>query len=251
MAVSEIMGLLEIVRTLVSRKAELDKQYFDQFIQPMWDTFVRIHEDYKRSFKEYAKLASENTVPVKDLIAQINRDAVYTADLRSELRKLIKYLPASTLKTKSAYLSKFVETLIHYFRFDDEADLDIVKMFAAQAAIAFENQRRMLAISELERIETFKKLKATLDAEAKRIEEGKEPDVDAKRNKDLFKKHRKSRTHAKREKGLFKSHETSERNDEQVEELPKEYFDQLFFNLQSDYDGVADAYFRIRKELLT
>jgi hypothetical protein len=115
MTATDLISLLGILRTLVARKAELDKAYFDQFIRPAWDAFVKVHEDYKRSFRRYVDLASQKDYPIENLIEQIRQDSIFTADLRTELSKLIKYLPSAHAKTKEDYLSDFAFAVVKYF----------------------------------------------------------------------------------------------------------------------------------------
>lgn len=147
MICTEIIGLIEMVRTLISRKAELDKQYYEQFIQPTWEAFVKVHEDYKNSFREYANSVSKEDFQVKTLVEQIQQDSVYTSDLRTELRKLIKNLPSAHMKTKQAYLSDFAEALIEYFGFEDALLMSVT--FTNLMLMAAENPLRHAAASSL------------------------------------------------------------------------------------------------------
>ena len=48
--VTELISLLELVRSLVQRKSEIDKEYFENFIQPIWEKFDAVHKEYVRVF---------------------------------------------------------------------------------------------------------------------------------------------------------------------------------------------------------
>ena len=186
----EIVGLIELVRTLVGRKAQLDKEYFENFVQPTWDAFVGIHENYKSSFREYAEFVPQNEQLPMTLVELITRDSIHTADLRSELRKLLKNLPSATAKTRQIYLSDFVKSLDMYFDIESNVNLSLAAR-SAEYGLEY-NRVRFLALRNLGR-------------------------MGENRNK--------------------------------AEE--KEMFDQLVVILQIKYEKVADAYYRLRKELLT
>ncbi len=50
MFLSELNDILQLARSLTERKIELDKEYFENFILPAWNAFVRVHENHKMSF---------------------------------------------------------------------------------------------------------------------------------------------------------------------------------------------------------
>jgi hypothetical protein len=113
-----IDGLIELIRKLIARKAELNKEFFKEFIQPIWESFVRVHKDYKNSLKEYAQLASKGD-PHNTLLERIEQDSVYSSDLRSVLRILVENLPSNArVRNKQAYLSDFIQALNQYFIFE-------------------------------------------------------------------------------------------------------------------------------------
>src|SRR6266508_1693890 len=115
MIVNELIDLFEIARKLVSRKAELDKNYFDEFIQPLWNKFVEIHENYKATFQEYTRMAVDNSKDVSSIIERMHQDSLYSDDLRSELRSMVKNTPSAFPKTSNQYLDEFLTALSYYF----------------------------------------------------------------------------------------------------------------------------------------
>ncbi|HXQ33278.1 MAG TPA: hypothetical protein VN843_04575 [Anaerolineales bacterium] len=116
MVVNELLSLFEIARKLASRKAELDRNYFDEFIQPLWDKFVEIHNNYKTTFQEYTKLATENNDgDISSIIEQIRQDSMYSEDLRNELRSMVNNVPSAFPKTSNQFLDQFLKALSGYF----------------------------------------------------------------------------------------------------------------------------------------
>jgi hypothetical protein len=111
----ELINLLNIARTLVERKGKLNKDYFDNFIQPMWDSFNKIHENYKISFREYAELILKNNIDKKSLIDKIHQDSKYTEDLRKEFGILIDNIPSSPTGVGNHILKEFILSLRNYF----------------------------------------------------------------------------------------------------------------------------------------
>jgi len=115
MILSELSTLLQFARGLAERKAELDKKYFEQFIQPAWSAFVKVHENYKSSFKKYLEYVNGDEYKVSDLIESIRQDSIDSTDLRSELAAIVHYLPSSTLKVSEEYLINLARAITQYF----------------------------------------------------------------------------------------------------------------------------------------
>lgn len=118
MVVVEVLDLLKLVRELVGRKSELDRMYFEDFVQPIWDTFLEIHKNYKDSFQKYIDLlllGDDEKISAEELVSQLFQDSTYTADLRSELGNLIKNLPSSRFKARRDHLIDFLEAVVGYF----------------------------------------------------------------------------------------------------------------------------------------
>jgi hypothetical protein len=128
---TEIIELVEIARKLVSRKAELDKSYFEDFIQPAWEAFVKIHSDYMKSLREYADLVSQKDIPIEILTKKISQDSIYTRDLRTELHTLLEHMPSARLRVKEKHLRDFELSLINYF--DDRSKFDAGRNSSDQA----------------------------------------------------------------------------------------------------------------------
>ena len=115
MIIGDVMILIKTLKDLAEQKGKLDKAYFENFVQPIWEAFIKVHEDYKESFREYARLVSEENIEVEVLLQRIREDSMYTADLRSELGKLMQYIPSSPLSVKEHYINDFIQSLQRYF----------------------------------------------------------------------------------------------------------------------------------------
>lgn len=115
MVVNELLSLFEIARKLASRKDELDKNYFIEFIEPLWNKFGEIHTNYKTTFQEYTKLAIENTGDSSSIIEKIRQDSLYSEDLRSELKNMVNNTPSAFPRTSNEFLEEFLIALSYYF----------------------------------------------------------------------------------------------------------------------------------------
>jgi hypothetical protein len=130
MVFTELISLLEMTKSLVSRKAELDKAYFEHFIEPAWDLLIKIHENYKSSFQGYIEFVESDKYEPQNLIERLRQDSFQTQDFRTELVEIIKNIPTAHLKTKEIYLVNFTKAIANYFsvqnglRFSRNATID-------------------------------------------------------------------------------------------------------------------------------
>ena len=118
MIVSDIKllaDLLGVLRSMAQRKGELDKTYFEQFIKPAWDAFKAVHEDYKKSFKEYGELIVKPDYDVTLLMEKLHEDSVYSQDLRVELVKIVDNLRESNRSARVDLLDEFIVAIKLYF----------------------------------------------------------------------------------------------------------------------------------------
>jgi hypothetical protein len=130
---TEIINLIDLIRNLLGRKAELDKNYFEQFIKPTWEIFDLIHADYMKSLREYTEMLLNENNEIEMIIRKIGQDSIYTASMRTELYTMIQNLPDSHLKTKEKYLLDFVASIIEYFLNRDvvvsKKDKEVLELF--------------------------------------------------------------------------------------------------------------------------
>ena len=201
MAVSEIISLIDLLRNLVDKKSDFDKEFFEQFVLPTWNTFEVIHQDYKVTLKEYTRLVSDENYQIDLLAEKVKNDIIYTQDLRSQLFRLLVYLPDAILKTREQYLSDFAESIINYF-FPFGIGIMRSKSDGKHSEIKpILNEYRYHPIDNFIRLSFFEFLSLNKGA------------IDRKEAKDILGK--------------------------------------LSLNIQKRYDKVANAYYCLRKELLT
>jgi hypothetical protein len=115
----ELKNLLELLRTLVNSKAELDKKYLDNFITPVWVSFEKSHKDYKASFEKYDNMLAEKDFRLRDFIDKVEQDEILSSDLRHELGNMIQNLPSSQMKVKADILAEFVNAIKDYFDYQN------------------------------------------------------------------------------------------------------------------------------------
>ncbi len=117
--ISETLGLFELLRTLVQRKSELDKEYFENFVQPIWLTFDTVHDNYVNSFLKCKNYLEGDDPQIEksyeSLIKILENDSIIYSDSRQELEKMIKYLPSGVGKVKEQLLSEFIKAIYNYF----------------------------------------------------------------------------------------------------------------------------------------
>ncbi len=119
MIATSIIELLDILRSLIGRKAELDEKFFHDFVEPAWKAFEKVHNDYKESFSEYAKVLSDGNFQESSLIDKIKRDSILTMDLRSELFSMVSNLPKPYFSLpKANTLESFIRAITAYLRFE-------------------------------------------------------------------------------------------------------------------------------------
>jgi len=112
---TEIIDLLDLTRKLVTRKTELDKEYFDNFVKPIWICFQKVHEDYKKSFLAYSVELSKDNFDIDKLISKIRQDSIYTKDLRNELYAIFSSVPIRNMDTVADNYFRFGNSLRSYF----------------------------------------------------------------------------------------------------------------------------------------
>ncbi len=120
MTVLEIVQLFDILRNAVSQKKELDRQYFENFVEPIWALFNKVHDNYKTTFREYSEIVSEKDFDPEKLVDRIRRDSIHTNDIRTSLNGLVSQIPHPPLNNglgeAKDYLDSFLNGLWQYFR---------------------------------------------------------------------------------------------------------------------------------------
>lgn len=92
----------------------VNKDYFDQFIDPVWKYFSNIYENYKVTFQQYIQLIKSG-VDIKDIVDQITQDSVCTSDLRAVVKTMLSNLPTAQSDALNAKAMDFIHSISNYF----------------------------------------------------------------------------------------------------------------------------------------
>lgn len=114
MIVNDILDFIRFLKEQKKENKEINNQYFNDYIEPLWNKFKEIHQDYKSTFKVY----SEKILSGKDIeqiIDDIKRDSLYSDDLRSELYSMANNLPEAFPESSFELLDRFLLSLSFYF----------------------------------------------------------------------------------------------------------------------------------------
>ncbi len=113
--IEDILKLIEYAIKGLNTKSRLDKEYFDRFIEPIWDEFQKVHDDYKASFRNYIDMMSQPQCNVDAVLKALLADSVDTEDMRIRLEKLMDHLPPARSKAKGEHLKHLLEAIREYF----------------------------------------------------------------------------------------------------------------------------------------
>lgn len=83
-AIGSFIAALSLLNDGLTRKSEINREFFEGFIEPIWAGFSQVHEDYKKSISEYRNLVLQGEDPIR-ILDQIKSDSLLTQDLRAKL----------------------------------------------------------------------------------------------------------------------------------------------------------------------
>jgi hypothetical protein len=85
MMIDAIEKLVDLIIKLIKHRQEQDKQTFNSFIDPIYELFEKIHDDYLKSLTDYSNLLMDKEVPLSKIVSRINEDAIRTLSCRTKL----------------------------------------------------------------------------------------------------------------------------------------------------------------------
>ncbi len=113
--INDIIELIKLAREMLEKKREFEKEFFQNYVEPAWQLFQKIHKDYKDSFLEYSNYVSGSNIDIDYLINKVRRDSILSVDFRYELFAVVGVLRNSNLaKTQDPVIS-FLESISDYF----------------------------------------------------------------------------------------------------------------------------------------
>lgn len=115
LGLGDFIALGNAIKSLVDGKAEFNEKYFDDFINPAWESFKESHDKYKESFESYEEMLLEDNFRLEILLEKITKEDRSSADVRSDLESMIKKLPSKGMKNKEVKLLEFVNSIKAYF----------------------------------------------------------------------------------------------------------------------------------------
>jgi hypothetical protein len=90
--------LLEKCIELVKKKEELSAKEFKDFVEPLFDSFEKVHAEYTRAFAGYRTRLAKGEESLSDIAAAIESDNILTAGQRINTLELAKFNPSSSAR---------------------------------------------------------------------------------------------------------------------------------------------------------
>jgi hypothetical protein len=85
------LGVIDRLISLVKQREETDRKLHDDFFVPLVNDFEGLHKNYLDTFAAYRTDIESTTTPFSEshsVLARINRDSLFTAQLRGRLQVL-------------------------------------------------------------------------------------------------------------------------------------------------------------------
>jgi len=129
---AEIVGFIQILGDAFQRLSEIDEKYFVKFIQPSYELFEEIHEDYKVSFNNYISLLKDKKIPSETIIETIRKDSIFSQDIRSKLHSMVTNVPQIRRLSNNLeqYVQDYIYSIYDYFvssyRFSGKKDDELI-----------------------------------------------------------------------------------------------------------------------------
>ena len=109
---SENNNLIPFARSLTERKTELDKSYFEQFIQPAWDALEKNYSEYVASFKEYIDFLESDEFQYETLLERIQSESIQAQSLRTDFIRVLTQIPSSKSHTKTGLFNSVMSFIL-------------------------------------------------------------------------------------------------------------------------------------------
>jgi hypothetical protein len=107
--VGDIIALAEFIEKWVGKKTEVKRNLIEDFVDPVFSLFEKIHDDYLTTFRTYQdKIKSSNPLNLSAIIQEIERDSLFSENLRHKL--------SASLSVKNDLLSEFVQEIDTYLK---------------------------------------------------------------------------------------------------------------------------------------
>lgn len=238
--ISDITSVLSLLNDLLTRKSEINREYFENFIEPIWSIFTQIHEDYKESLHRYRNLLLRGENPV-DVLHQINFDSCLAEDLRVRLAESMSSISSQKSTIKEAVIYDFASYILDYF--DSTKQLNLANCEGIEKVSQIQSNQLSRGIRKMTKQQSFLqrfKDKLSIEIESIRL--------------DLSDRLRENLQNLHREK-VFNSIASQLQNSKAVS-TQKVYRETILviqdtlMQIQNCYRRAAKGYFLVRQELL-
>lgn len=114
-SVNQLIHLANLIKEAVKKEEKKGKEFFADFIVPIWTTFITIHKDYLASLRRYSENITDPTYTADKLSEDIYQDSVYTRDLRIELMQTLQSASVTTSNSEPKRFNELIDALSAYF----------------------------------------------------------------------------------------------------------------------------------------
>lgn len=116
----ELVDIIKIFQNQLEKKSALDHQFYKNYISPMWEGFIKVHDNYLSTFGNYISYSSQTDFDINVLIENIRQDSISSSNLRIDLINHLSAIQASKklkwgLSGAKPEFEKFLENIQKYF----------------------------------------------------------------------------------------------------------------------------------------
>src|SRR5690242_16457465 len=87
-----VLKLIDRCIDLVKRREQVNRDLFNDFVEPAFADFKAVHRDYVESFRRYRTMISDEAIPLTrqhPIFQAIQSDNLYSQDLRNSVYALL------------------------------------------------------------------------------------------------------------------------------------------------------------------
>lgn len=114
----QLIAMLSFIKSVRDGNAEVNSKYFKEHITPVWDNFMRVHANYKETFKAYEEMTLKDDFQIDHLRERVEGDDLFSSDWRSDLRNSAHAISTNFTEEikdqKTRLLLKFVNSIEEY-----------------------------------------------------------------------------------------------------------------------------------------
>lgn len=107
--IKDVIALIEFIEKMTRRKEKLQRQLIEDYVEPAFYLFERVHENYLTTFRNYqCKINSRNPIELSLIIREIENDRLFSQSLIDGL--------SSCLSVENESLYDFVDKISEYLK---------------------------------------------------------------------------------------------------------------------------------------